>query len=316
MPINSKVKGLIVRLIGKLFKYIPWSLQETLNKKYIESRGENNIFKSLAKQYGIKSIVVDGAYGLIEGHPDDQAVIQVYGRTGKWAERTNDLLLNFFDGVSTGLYLDIGANIGLTTIPVAQLKNVSCVCFEPDPINFKYLERNINRNSSNKNVTIKNFAIGSESNTSLPFEVSPNNFGDHRLKIGSKVSELQEDSWPVISVPVMRLDDVVPNFDGFFAVKVDTQGAEPLVISGGSILNQADLVILEFSPYWMERMGADPEVIYKFLENFSTGAIGFGECLPLIEYSNIGALKEELQKFYAKYKNIHYNGYCDIVVRK
>ena len=64
---------------------------------------------------------------------------RTYASTGRWAEHTNELIGRFFDKAGRGTFLDIGANIGLTTIPVARRANVACHAFEPEPENFRNL---------------------------------------------------------------------------------------------------------------------------------------------------------------------------------
>ena len=48
------------------------------------------------------------------------------------------------------------------------------------------------------------------------------------------------------------------------------QGAEPFVISGGGkVLSKVDFMIIEFSPYWMTRMGSNSHIIIKYISSFS-----------------------------------------------
>jgi hypothetical protein len=59
------------------------------------------------------------------------------------------------------------------------------------------------------------------------------------------------------------------------AGKVDTQGAEPLVLAGGEgTLSRAGLVILEFWPFGMRRMGGSPDEVIAFAaRHFPLGII-------------------------------------------
>ena len=62
-------------------------------------------------------------------------MLPTYAKTGRWNHEMNERLTSFFakDG---GTYIDVGANIGLTTIPTAQNPNVNVIAFEPDPCQF------------------------------------------------------------------------------------------------------------------------------------------------------------------------------------
>ena len=51
--------------------------------------------------------------------------------------------LQAFFAPTGGTYLDIGANIGLMTVPFARDPRIRCLAFEPDPTNFGFLQRNI-----------------------------------------------------------------------------------------------------------------------------------------------------------------------------
>src|SRR5215472_10792350 len=70
-----------------------------------------------------------GDHGFIRFAPTDSALLPVYARTGRWWKATNDTLIQFF-AAGEGAYFDIGANVGLTTIPVAvRYPLVRCQAF-------------------------------------------------------------------------------------------------------------------------------------------------------------------------------------------
>jgi FkbM family methyltransferase len=234
---------------------------------------------------------IQGTYGTIQGAPNDSVILAEYARLGHWARRTNQLLLDFFSERS-GQYIDIGANIGLTTLPVSQNAAVHCVAIEPDPTNFKHLRENVARNCSHGNVELCQLAVFSEQ-AELPLELAPNNLGDHRLRTHNPSGFAKEDAWPTVLVRAAPLDEIAPETTGHLAVKIDTQGAEPFVFAGGRLtLAKASLVISEWAPYWLARLGGDPEVVTSFLtENFPSVAIAEGEHgeLPKAEPAAIAA---------------------------
>lgn len=71
----------------------------------------------------------------------------------------DEFFCDFFTRAGSGTYLDIGANIGLTTIPVAQNPRVACKAFEPAPHNFRYLSHNVAANCPHGNVDLFNLAL-------------------------------------------------------------------------------------------------------------------------------------------------------------
>jgi FkbM family methyltransferase len=216
---------------------------------------------------------VIGEYGLFTSALNDEVVLKAYAENGTWAEGTNFAIRNFF-AHGQGTYFDIGANIGLTVVPIAATSHVKCFAFEPDPTNFQNLKINIAVNCNNENVRSFNLALF-DRKTVLPFEISPNNLGDHRLRLGNSRGLLAEEKRKVIMVPCARLDDLCIPIQGPFLVKIDTQGAEPFVVAGGLVtLGKADIILMEWAPYYMQRMGGDPNIVIDFLRsNFSAARI-------------------------------------------
>ena len=113
----------------------------------------------------------------------------------------------------------------------------------------------------------------------LDFELSNYNLGDHRIQVSpanGTVKELRQ----VIRVPAKPLDsfDIVRS-DKPLAVKIDTQGAEPFVIAGGrKTLARAQLIVLEWCPFMIAKMGSDPLVVLEFLRSsFGLGRISQAE---------------------------------------
>lgn len=117
---------------------------------------------------------------------------------------------------SNAFILDCGANIGLSVIylkkicPAAQI-----IAFEPDPINFDLLQKNI-RSFNLDNVELKQSAVWKE-NTRLNFNIS-----------GSMSSGLHANSDRSIEVTAIRLKDFLSREIDF--LKIDIEGAELEVI--------------------------------------------------------------------------------------
>jgi FkbM family methyltransferase len=240
----------------------------------------------VARELRVEGVQVRGRNGLLFGSVHDEAVMRSYSLSGAWAERTLDLLSSVL--VDGGLYVDVGANVGSLVVPVAQNPRVRCLAFEPEPRNFRHLAANV---VGLPNVEVRQVACFSTP-SKLRFELSPNNMGDHRIRLSDKRGEMGEDRWEVIEVDALPLDSLVPA-GAPLAVKVDTQGAEPFVVQGGrAVLERADVVIMEYAPYWMERMGADRNVVLDFLRGRPEVAIAFGEHDPPVRYSGVDAVGE------------------------
>jgi hypothetical protein len=91
----------------------------------------------------------------------------------------------------------------------------------------------------------------------MGFVRSAYNSGDHRL---SANGEILVDCLPLDELPIPTAP---------FAIKIDTQGAEPLIFEGAKKhLAAADLIICEFWPWGMARMGTKPDAIIDFVRTF------------------------------------------------
>ena len=266
------MKTAIKKLLKSIAINLPMGAREAVFEALWDKLGHNDKSKTIAmlvQRQGITGFITQGDQGTIQSSSGDAEVFAVYSRTGSWAKRTNDILTKFFAPTGSGTYIDIGANIGLTTISVAQWSNVNCIAFEPEPINFYHLQANIARNCHHRNVRLENSAVFNCTAT-LQFEVATFNLGDHRVKISYAPGQQGEESRKAIEVPAVALDKIVSEPKLPLAVKIDTQGSEPFVFAGGKqTLALADLIILEWSPYQIRRLKGDPKIVTDFLlENF------------------------------------------------
>lgn len=231
----------------------------------LESSGRQALAES-ARAVGIDGFLAKGKWGTFQSSARDTVMLPIYAETGVWEAGCNQLLIDFFAG-KAGTYIDIGANIGLTTVPVAKNEQVKCIAFEPDPTNHANLVENVRRNCPNDNVLIQNLALF-DKRTTLAMSLSPDNMGDHRVASPHDHDRLS------IDVNAAPLDEVISSREKPLAVKIDVQGAEPAVVRGGrSILQQADLALLEFCPFMIERLGENPSAVYEFLATFSSVSV-------------------------------------------
>ncbi|MEJ2122499.1 MAG: FkbM family methyltransferase [Alphaproteobacteria bacterium] len=151
---------------------------EALIGRVFDKYDRYRLLQWLARDQGISGFVVEGAQGIVEGPVEDFAILRTYAQKRRWAQPTSERIAVFLkDG---GSYLDIGANIGLTTIPVARNPKVDCVAFEPDPVMFALLRANIARNCEHANVTLHNLALSDHEGT-VTLMRSPGNAGDIRI---------------------------------------------------------------------------------------------------------------------------------------
>lgn len=276
------MKSQIKRLLRQTASRLPLGAKDALLEGIVTTSDPWKVLDRAARQCGVSGVEVEGEYGRIVSGANDHHILRSYARSGRWARRTNDLLIAFF-GSGRGRYVDVGANIGLTTLPVATHTAATCLAIEPDPTNFAHLVTNVRVNCPRAEVECLNVAVMDRSRP-VELELAPSNLGDHRVRVaGAPKGLLGEDDWQTIHIEGRALDDLVGTWNGPLAVKIDTQGSEPYVFAGGrETLSRAHLVIVEWAPYWMRRMNADPAAVTRLLEEaFGHVSIAEGEEGPM-----------------------------------
>ena len=172
--------------------------------------------------------------------------------------------------------VDIGANIGYYTLILARCVGPDgrVFAFEPDPVNFAVLQKNILTNGY-KNVVALNKALSDQAASAKLF-LAPDNLADHRIFDPGDGRQ---------SIPIETLV-----FDEFLAdasveinvIKMDIQGAEYRALRGmRSVLTRSRNITLftEFWPYGLFKAGeADPEAFLRLLNEL--GFTIYDVCSP------------------------------------
>lgn len=126
-----------------------------------------------------------------------------------------------------GAALDIGANVGLTTVLMARCGAGPVHAFEPHPPTFQYLRKTIAANHL-ANVSAVNLALGREAGT-LPFFVDTDSSASH---VVSPNAGGRDGS---IDVPISTVDAFAATLDGPISfIKIDAEGAEPDILAGAA----------------------------------------------------------------------------------
>lgn len=134
-------------------------------------------------------------------------------------------------GFNDCIALDIGANHGMYTIPLAD-KFKKVYAFEPVPNNVSILKRNLSiRNITNVEVVEK---VISNVPGTMEMTLNPHNMGGHT--INKNVATHQEWGFvdaPKIEVPAITLDEFCKDLDVQF-MKIDIEGAEDFIFEGAT----------------------------------------------------------------------------------
>jgi len=157
---------------------------------------------------------------------------------GQYEQETTSLLIDLWQG---GTFLDIGANIGLISLPIAaRLKastntlNTFVYAIEAMPSNFRALCTNINKNKLDRHIVAMNVGVGAEEGeTSIQIE------GDDPARTGTANMLPAARGSAGISLRIMPIDLLVAQKQlpaDISLVKIDTDGFDFEILKGAQTL--------------------------------------------------------------------------------
>jgi FkbM family methyltransferase len=144
------------------------------------------------------------------------------------------------------VFVDVGANVGFLTLVAARQVGPKgqVFAFEPGPLNFALLSANVAVNHY-RNITLENAAVTDRSGT-INLHVCATGGSDNRVT-GAIAEGSGRECVPVRSV---ALDDYLQD-KAVDLIKIDVQGAEPMVMQGMARLMSESRnlqVMIEYSP--------------------------------------------------------------------
>lgn len=163
-----------------------------------------------------------------------------------FVERTYD----FQESKNTRFIIDCGSNIGMSVLYFKwRCPQARIICFEPNPVSFMFLNKNIKDNNL-KNVELFQYAIGGKDGD-VNFSV-----GDieNSASPGASIYRTKNSNTTIISVPIRRLSPFIR--ERVDLLKLDIEGAE------GETLNELinSNAIKNVQEVWIEyHFDASPE---------------------------------------------------------
>lgn len=221
-----------------------------LFSKFIDRHFDpNEIRKRLQTTFTPLYVQIQGIWGEIYYADINDHIgwrLYVYG----YFDTTPPALVMLARSWNSGTYVDVGANIGSTSLPLVK-NNIEVFCIEPNPRIASALKRNIAQNSPHS-YTVVEWAVGSpdevsRSNTTSIF--SPNgNLGASSVNKHWNDSRVPSDS---CVVPLSTLDIILDSHDikQVSVLKIDIEGKEYEALQGfqnGFITQPA--IIFEWRP--------------------------------------------------------------------
>lgn len=181
----------------------------------------------------------------------------------------NDEIEFFTERFTPGMsFVDVGANVGLYTGMALQKSPAGSVitCVEPDAKSRHYLSQTIQSNNAKGQINVYLCPVAaSDEKGSITLYKNPQNKGDNRIYSDPLCAESE-------SIEADTLDNLCRKHGVQWInfLKVDVQGAEYKVFSGGrSILSASPDCILmtEFWPYGLTNCGSSPGEYLRLLQD-------------------------------------------------
>ncbi|MCR5092905.1 MAG: FkbM family methyltransferase [Lachnospiraceae bacterium] len=177
-----------------------------------------------------------------------------------------------------GYFLDIGSNIGTTSIYFRKKldSNVKVIGFEPDSNNFMLNKCNIVLNKLEDSIRIENVGLGEKSDEMRLYKNTDNPGGNSVISFTSNDYEI---------INIISLDDYLKNnsinIQSIKYVWIDTEGFEPFVLFGGKsfFYNTTVPVFIEFNPQIYRNVEGLFDRTLDFLKNCWSGYINIQESL-------------------------------------
>lgn len=239
---------------------------------------------SLKRRGGVQFGTVQGTNATYQFDVRDLVIPSyIFTRRKTYAQEDIELFFRFTQekcGIAPkeGLFLDIGANIGTTTVHVAKNMGdgLRVIAFEPDRLNFQLLTANCEQNGC-RNVSLCNTALSNQSGV-MELQVFDYNRGKCKLvtdgsaekQKADKSKTMQTETVPIISLDAYLRENEIPG-DQIHYIWIDVEGHESCVIDGMMELLTAyhPPMLMEFTPKGVPCMDVDDDDFAILYENLS-----------------------------------------------
>jgi FkbM family methyltransferase len=220
-------------------------------------------FKTLKTMQNIDQIPIETKDGLIMYlNPTDRNVSYLIF-TNKEHEPFETLILKYFLQKNS-VYVDIGANIGYFSLIAGSIaKNGKVFSFEPYPLNFELLEKNIIANNF-ANIQTFQYAVSNQ-NTFVDIFSSDANKGNVRLFKNDLEGYMEEHQLNKL-VKCTTLDTILDDSIDPDIIKMDIQGGEMLALKGMKKIIQKTNELVLFTEFWPEAITLNKESPAEFLQ--------------------------------------------------
>ncbi len=190
---------------------------------------------------------------------------------GVWEESTEAVLRKLIRPGMT--VLEVGANVGFFTLLLSGLVGAAgrVIAFEADPDLAEIVRDNIEMNGFHRRTQIFAEAVADGTSHELTFHRAIRHRGNGSLLAIDQTPHNPEGARETITVPATSIDRLCATVDGAtpHALKIDAEGAEPAILRGAAqtlASPQLRILVLEFSPAFVEAAGEEPRTYLEGIE--------------------------------------------------
>jgi FkbM family methyltransferase len=197
------------------------------------------------------SVACDTAVGWVLLPEQDQLMRPWIQEHGMWEPAESAALAAM---IRPGhVVVEIGAHVGYLTLLMARATGSTgrLLAIEANPDNYALLAENVRRSGLDHVHTVH--AAAWRSAGELTMGLSADNTGDHRVYVHPDVTG-------TVTVPSVRVDDLLEATQRIDVVKVDAQGVDHVALEGmrRTLARSRPVVLLEFWPDGIRQFGDDP----------------------------------------------------------
>lgn len=192
------------------------------------------------------------------------------------------------------VFVDIGANIGYYSMIAGRLMSQTGMiyAYEPEPYTYSILCKNVQMNGY-RNINTFNLAISDKKGYATLWtnnrDIALASMSKNNVSLILNTRKVNQE----IRVRTFRLDDLFKD-KKIDIIKIDTQGAEGLILEGAKEIMKSDVKIL--TEFWIEglrEMGTDPLELLRKVQ-------GYGFKVYLIKEEGIERLHDPIGFFLDK----------------